>query len=71
MNEERNYECKRRNYNRQSTASGGAVYGLGVIGAAVYFMCQATTFGVGVLGLLKAFVWPAILVFDALRALHA
>lgn len=63
-------DCKNKNYH-QSTASGGAVYGLGIIGAAVYFISQATTFWMGVLGFLKAIVWPAILVFEALRALSA
>jgi len=52
-------------------ASGGAVYGFGVIGAAVYFIAKATTFWLGVLGLLKAVVWPAILVYEALKALGA
>lgn len=61
--------CK--NNNRQATASGGAVYGMGLIGAAIYFISQATSFWLGVLGLLKAIVWPAILVFEALRALGA
>jgi len=63
-------DCKGRNYH-QASASGGAVYGLGVIGAAIYFISQATTFWIGVLGFLKAIVWPAILVFEALRALSA
>ena len=47
-----------------------AVYGLGLIGAAVYFIGHATTFGLGVLGFLKAIVWPALLVFEALKYLH-
>jgi hypothetical protein len=46
---------------------GGAVYGLGFIGAAIYFIGQATTFGAGVIGFLKALVWPAFLVYDALK----
>lgn len=71
MNDEKEYNCKSRHYYHQSTASGGAVYGLGVIGAAVFFICKATTFWLGAFGLLKAFVWPAILVFYALRALGA
>lgn len=54
-----------------AAASGGAVYGFGVIGAAVYFIAKATTFWLGVLGLLKAVVWPAILVYEALKALGA
>lgn len=43
--------------------SGGAVYGLGLIGAAIYFIQHAGTFGEGVLGLLKALVWPAFLTY--------
>jgi hypothetical protein len=64
-------DCKCNNHNHSANASGGAVYGLGVIGAAVFFIAKATTFWVGVLGFLKALVWPAILVFEALRALGA
>ncbi len=46
-----------------------AVYGLGFIGAAVYFIGHAATFWLGVLGFLKALVWPAFLVFEALKVL--
>ncbi len=41
----------------------GAVYGLGFIGAAVYFIGHAASFWGGVLGFLKALVWPAFLVY--------
>ncbi len=51
--------------------SGSAVYGLGFIGAAIYFISQATTFWMGVLGFLKALVWPAFLVYEALKAMGA
>ena len=51
------------------TNSGNAVYGLGLIGAAVYYISQATTFWTGVLGFLKALVWPAFLVYEAFKAL--
>ena len=47
-----------------------AVYGLGFIGAAVYYISNATSFGLGVLGFLKAIVWPAFLVYDAFKALN-
>ncbi|MDH5396612.1 MAG: hypothetical protein OEX02_00590 [Cyclobacteriaceae bacterium] len=40
-------------------------YGLGVIGASIYFISQATGFWMGVVGVLKALVWPAFLVFEA------
>jgi len=48
----------------------GAVYGLGLIGAWVYFIGHATTFGLGVLGFLKGIVWPAMLVFELLKYLN-
>ena len=48
---------------------GSAVYGLGFIGAAVYFISHATTFWMGVLGFLKALVWPAFLVYQAFEVL--
>jgi len=68
MNDEKDYDCRDRN-RHQATASGGAVYGFGFIGAAIYFILQATSFWMGVFGVIKAIVWPAILVFYALRSL--
>ena len=50
-------------------SAGDAVYGLGIIGAAIFYIGQATTFWMGVLGLLKAVVWPVFLVLEALKAL--
>jgi len=47
----------------------GAVYGLGFIGAAVFFISHAATFWMGVLGFLKAIVWPAFLVFESFKFL--
>lgn len=43
--------------------AGDAVYGLGLIGAAIYYIQNADTFLAGVIGILKAIVWPAILVY--------
>jgi len=48
---------------------GGAVYGLGFVGAAIYFIGKAATFWAGVLGFLKAIVWPAFLVYEAFSKL--
>ena len=48
----------------QNGGPASAVYGLGFIGAAVYFIGHATSFWVGVLGFLKAIVWPAILIYQ-------
>ncbi|MDD3887558.1 MAG: hypothetical protein PHN19_02180 [Patescibacteria group bacterium] len=52
------------------TGSNGAVYGLGFIGAAVYYIGHAEGFWMGVLGFLKACVWPALLVLHALEFLY-
>ena len=48
---------------------GNAGYGLGFIGAAIYFISTATGFWMGVLGILKAIVWPVFLVFQLLKNL--
>ena len=48
---------------------GDAVYGLGLIGALVWYIGQADGFWPGVLGVLKAIVWPAFVVYDLLRFL--
>ena len=50
-----------------SAGCGGAVYGLGFIGAAIYYVSTATSFWMGVLGILKAIVWPAMLVYGLLK----
>jgi len=47
----------------------GAVYGMGFIGALVYYISTATGFWNGVLGILKALVWPAFVVFGLMKHL--
>ena len=51
----------------QGHASGGAVYGMGFIGAAIYFIGTATGFWIGVLGFLKAIVWPVFMVYELFK----
>ena len=46
-----------------------AIYGLGLIGALVYYIMNATGFWVGVWGVIKAFLWPAFLIFELLKFL--
>lgn len=50
--------------------SSGAVYGMGFIGAAIYYISTASGFWAGFIGLLKAIVWPAFLVYEALKAVN-
>ena len=47
-----------------------AVYGFGLIGAVLYFVQHASSFWTGVLGILQALVWPAIVVYKALEYFH-
>lgn len=56
--------------NKVCGAQNGTIYGLGFIGAAIYFISVSTGFWSGVLGFLKALVWPAFLVYEALKALY-
>ncbi len=52
-----------------SCGPASAVYGLGVLGAAVYYISHSTGFWMGVIGFLKAIVWPAFLVYGLLSFL--
>lgn len=56
-------------WHRGNGIMGGGVYGLGFLGATVYFISTADTFWIGILGLLKAIVWPAFLVYELMKYL--
>ncbi len=49
----------------------GGIYGMAFIGAAIYFIQHATTFWLGVLGLIKSLLWPAVLIYKLLEFLKA
>ena len=53
-----------------SNGVAGGAYGLTIIGAAVYFVGHAATFWAGVLGILKALVWPAFVIYKVLELLR-
>ncbi len=56
----------RRVFSVLAGLAAGAVYSLGFIGAAVYLIPQATSIGEGVIGVLKAIIWPVFLVYELL-----
>lgn len=56
-------------YRKHRSNSGPAIYGLGFVGALIYFLQTATTFWIGVIGFFKALVWPAFLVYYLLEFL--
>ena len=62
---------KKKDSSKSSCSNGCASYCLGIIGAAVYYISNATGFWSGVLGFLKALVWPAFLVYEVLKFLGA
>ena len=53
---------------RVVTVTNGS-YGLAFIGALIYFLQQATSFGDGLLGVCKAILWPAFLIYRLLEFL--
>lgn len=46
-----------------------AIYGLAFIGALIYFIQHATSFWLGVLGILKAIFWPTLLIYKVFEFL--
>lgn len=56
--------------NNKNCGFGGGVYGLGFIGAAIFFIKGAATFWAGVIGFGKALVWPAFLVYELFKFLN-
>lgn len=59
--------CK--TFAKDCCGSSSGVYCLGVIGAAVYYVSTAAGFWAGVVGILKAIVWPAFFVFEVFKFL--
>ena len=51
-------------------AAGGAIYGLGIFGAWVWFFQQADTFLQYVWAFFEGIFWPAFMVYDVFRVLH-
>ncbi len=47
----------------------GGMYGLVFLGALVYYLQHATSFLIGLLGILKAIFWPAVLMYKVLELL--
>lgn len=64
-------EKRRRAWGDRGPGGGNAVYGLGLIGALVYYIQHADGFWSVILGILKALVWPAFVIYDLLKFLAA
>lgn len=46
-----------------------SLYGVAALGALVYYIQTAPTFWMGVLGVVKAIIWPAMLIYKAFAIL--
>jgi hypothetical protein len=57
------------NSNAGAAASGGAIYGLGIFGALVYFWQLADSFWEYVFAVFQGIFWPAFMVYDVFKAL--
>ena len=51
-------------------AGGGAIYGLGIFGALVYFWQAADTFWEHLLAVFQGLFWPAFMIYDVFSALN-
>ena len=49
--------------------NGGAIYGLGFIAALIYCLTTATSVWAGLVGVVKAILWPAFVVFGLMKFL--
>ncbi len=63
-------EKEEKQVNVKVQNSGDAVYGLGLIGAWVYYIGRATTNQERVKGFFKGLVWPAFVVYELLKFLN-
>jgi len=48
----------------------GAIYGLGIIGALIYYIQHADGFWAIIVGIVKAIFWPAVILYEVLRLLN-
>jgi hypothetical protein len=56
---------------KAGAAGGGAIYGLGIFGALVYYWQAADSFWEYVFSIFQGLFWPAFMVYDALVALNS
>ncbi len=53
-----------------NNSGSNAIYGLGIIGALIYFLQRADSFWAVLWGIVKGVFWPAVLVYEALKGLN-
>lgn len=63
-------DSKKWHRSRNASENWGAVYFLGIIGVAVYYIQQVSGFWPIVVAILKAIVWPAFLLYKVFSMLN-
>lgn len=53
----------------KNNAGSGAIYGIGMLGALVYYLQHATSFVEGLIGIFKAVFWPGVILYKVLELL--
>lgn len=66
MSDETNTSCVGKCGSCHAKSGVCGAYGLAVLGAAVYYIQHSATFWAGVLGVLKAIIWPALVIYKLL-----
>ncbi|HOX31393.1 MAG TPA: hypothetical protein PLB91_03635 [Spirochaetales bacterium] len=56
-------------HGKGGAAASGGIYGLGFLAAVIYYIGHAASFGAGILGFLKALVWPVFVVYKLMEHL--
>ncbi len=70
IDKEMKKECAKEKFKSSCKNGGGSCgYFLGFLGAAIYYISTAAGFWMGVLGVLKAIIWPAFLVYELMKFL--
>jgi hypothetical protein len=59
------------NGSKTGAAGGGAIYGLGIFGALVYYWQQADGLWEYIYAVFQGLFWPAYMVYEAFSALRA
>ena len=54
----------------KNNAGGGAIYGIGIFGALIYYLQHATTILDAIVGVVLAVFWPAVAVYKAFELLN-
>lgn len=58
-----------RSWIKINNHSSNAIYGLGVIGSAIYYIVHATSLSMGIIGIIKAIFWPAVIIYKVMEML--